>query len=150
MKNIFLITFLFLLYGCGYTSVYKDNVKQDFKFSVTEMNGDRVMNNLIKNQLNLYSNKNSSNIYKIVIDTNYNKIIYAKNSAGVATDYQISANSIFTVLINEKSKKFSFNEKINIKNQSDTFNQNSYEKNIKKNFASSFKDKLISEIVTMK
>lgn len=150
MKNIFLITFLFLLYGCGYTAVFKDSGKQNFQFAVTEMSGDRIMNNLIKNQLNLYSNKNSSNIYKIVIDTNYNKIIYAKNSAGVATDYQISVNSEFTVLINKESKKFSFNEKINIKNQSDTFNQNSYERNIKKNFASSLRDKLVSEILTMK
>jgi hypothetical protein len=39
-----------------------------------------------------------------------------------------------------------FSESINIKDQADTFEQDSYEKNIKRNFASSIREKLISKI----
>ena len=42
-----------------------------------------------------------------------------------------------------------FNENINIKNQSDSFEQNTYEKNIKRNFASSIREKLITEILNI-
>ena len=44
---------------------------------------------------------------------------------------------------------FKFEESINIKNQSDTFEQNIYEKNIKRNFASSIREKLISAILSL-
>ena len=151
MKNIILITFLFLLCGCGYTAVYKDKKgEQNFQIAITEMKGDKDMNNLIKNQLNLYSNKNSTNKYNITIDSDYKKTVYAKDSAGVATNYQISVNSVFTIFNDQESQKFNFNEKINIKNQTDTFNQNSYENNIKKNFASALREKLISKIIAMR
>jgi hypothetical protein len=39
-----------------------------------------------------------------------------------------------------------FSEYIIIKDQADTFEQDSYEKNIKRNFASSIREKLISKI----
>ena len=113
------------------------------------MKGDRDINNLIKKQLNLYSNKNSADKYNVAINTIYSKNVYAKNSSGVATDYQISANSIFTIFINDVERKFIFNEKLNVKNQTDTFEQNLYEKNIKKNFASAIREKLIAEILTL-
>ena len=45
-----------------------------------------------------------------------------------------------------KQKKSS---SINIKNQTDTFEQNIYEKNIKRNFASSIRGKLISAILSL-
>ena len=73
-----------------------------------------------------------------------------KNSAGVVTDYELSVNSIFTVYFDQKSKKLTFSETINVKNRTDTFEQDSYERNIKRNFASSLREKLISEILTLK
>ena len=147
MKNIILITFLFLLNGCGYTSVYKDLGKLDFHITVEEMQGDRDMNNLIKNQLNFYSNKDSNQIYNIVLNTVYNKVVFAKNSAGVATNYQMSVESTFTVFSNNKSRTFTFNEEINIKSESNSFEQDLYEKNVKRNFASSLRQKLLAKIM---
>ena len=150
MKNIILILFLFFLNSCGYTSIYKNLGNQDFQIIITEIEGDRDMNNYIKNQIDLYSNKNSINKFNVTIITEYNKEELAKNTSGSVTDYKLSAKSIFTIYFNEKSKKVIFNESINIKNQTNNFEQDSYEKNIKINFASSLREKMISEILSLK
>ena len=148
MKNIILIVFLFLIYGCGYTSVYKNLNNKDLQISITEMQGDKEMNNLIKNELNLYSNNNSINLFRITVTTKYEKIALTKDSTGVITDYKLSTESKFKISFNNKVQLETFSESINIKDQADTFEQDSYEKNIKRNFASSIREKLISKIAS--
>tara|TARA_Y100000389_G_scaffold159978_1_gene161984 strand:+ start:388 stop:867 length:480 start_codon:yes stop_codon:yes gene_type:complete len=149
MKNIILITFLFFFYSCGYTTVYKNIGNQDFQVIITDMQGDRQMNNLIKNQINLYSNKDSLNKIDVEVETEYQKIILTKDSTGIITDYELSVITTFIIHFNENSKKTTFDETINIKKRSDTFEQDAYENNIKINFASSIREKLISEIMTL-
>ena len=149
MKNITLIILVFFLYNCGYSSIYKNQKIQNFKIKIVELKGDREMNNLIKNEIRLYSNKDSTNIYNLKIDTKYKKEILTKNTSGVITDYTLSVESVFE--INSKGKKqiIKIIENINIKNQPDSFEQNIYEKNIKRNFASSIREKLISKILNI-
>ena len=149
MKKIILISIFFFICGCGYTSVYKGNRTQDFQFVIKEMQGDRDMNNLIKNELNLYSNKESINKFEIKIDTKYEKTVLTKDNSGLETDYKLTVNSLFSLYYNEKSKKINLSETINIKNQTDNFEQSSYEKNVKRNFASSIRQKIISEILSL-
>jgi outer membrane lipopolysaccharide assembly protein LptE/RlpB len=135
------------LFGCGYSSIYKNQKSLDFQIEVVDMRGDDEMNNLIKNQIKLYSNKDSKKIYNLKINTIYKKEILTKNSSGVITDYSLSVTSIFSIDLYNRAKVFKFEENINIKNQSDTFEQNIYEKNIKRNFASSIREKLILAIL---
>lgn len=150
MKNIFLITFIFFIYGCGYSSVYKNLKTQSFQIVINDMQGDIEMNNLIKNEMNLYSNKNSSNRFEVDIDTTYKRLVIAKNITGVVTDYKLSVDSKFTISFNENSKIITVNEILNIKNKSDNFEQSLYEKSIKRNFASAIREKLITEIINYK
>jgi outer membrane lipopolysaccharide assembly protein LptE/RlpB len=107
------------------------------------------MNNLIKNEIKLYSGQNTTNIYNLKIETNYIKETLTKDSAGLITDYKLSVTSIFTIDLKEKAKVIELKETINIKNQSDSFEQNTYEKNIKRIFASSIREKLMSEILNI-
>jgi outer membrane lipopolysaccharide assembly protein LptE/RlpB len=137
------------LFGCGYSSIYKNQKSLDFQIEVVDMRGDDEMNNLIKNQIKLYSNKDSKKIYNLKINTIYKKEILTKNSSGVITDYSLSVTSIFSIDLYNRAKVFKFEENINIKNQSDTFEQNIYEKNIKRNFASSIREKLISAMLSL-
>ena len=102
MKKSILIIFLFFIYSCGYTSIYNNLEKQDLKIFIVEKKGDRVMNNLIQNEINLYSNKNSVEIFNITVDTKYEKIALTKDSTGAVTDYTISTNSRFLIKYNEK------------------------------------------------
>jgi outer membrane lipopolysaccharide assembly protein LptE/RlpB len=149
MKNITLVIIIMFLFGCGYSSIYKNQKSLDFQIEVVDMRGDDEMNNLIKNQIKLYSNKDSKKIYNLKINTIYKKEILTKNSSGVITDYSLSVTSIFSIDLYNRAKVFKFEENINIKNQSDTFEQNIYEKNIKRNFASSIREKLISAILSL-
>ena len=149
MKNTTLIILILFLYSCGYSSIYKNQTSQNFKINIIEKKGNSEMNNLIKNEIKLYSVKNTTNIYNLKIDTDYKKEILTKNSAGIITDYKLSVTSIFKVDLKGVTKVIELKETINIKNQSDSFEQNTYEKNIKRSFASSIREKLISEILNI-
>ena len=148
MKNIAIITLVLFLSHCGYSSIYKNQQFLDFQLNVIETAGDYEMNNIITNEINLYSNKDSQKIYYVKIDTDYKKEILAKDSSGVITDYNLSATSIFSINLENENKTFKFEEYIKIKNETNTFEQNIYEKNIKINFASSIREKLISAILS--
>tara|TARA_B100001093_G_scaffold409561_1_gene398598 strand:- start:376 stop:834 length:459 start_codon:yes stop_codon:yes gene_type:complete len=147
MRNLTLIILLLFLSSCGYSSIYKNQQSRNFQLNIVGTEGDYEMNNLISNEIKLYLNKNSQNIYDINIDTDYRKDILAKNSSGVITDYNLSVVSVFSINLKNKNKTFKFEENINIKNQSEVFEHNTYEKNIKRNFASSIREKLISAIL---
>ena len=149
MKNTILIIIVLFLYVCGYSSIYLNQSFNDIKINITKTEGDREMNNLIKNELKLYSNKDSTNIYNLKINTVYKKEILTKNTSWVITDYRLSATSIFSLSLKDKIETFKFEENINIKSQTDTFEQNVYEENIKRNFASSIREKLISGILSL-
>ncbi len=149
MKNIAIITFLIFLSHCGYSSIYKNQKSLNFQLNIIETEGDYEMNNLIKNEIRLYSNKDSLNIYDIKINTDFEKVVLTKNSSGVITDYNLSVTSLFSINLKNENKTFKFEENINIKNLTDNYEQNTYEKNIKRNFASSIREKLIFAILSL-
>ena len=97
MKNITLIILVLFLCSCGYSSIYKNQKSQNFKINIVEAKGNIEMNNLIKNEIKLYSNKDSRNIYDVKINSNYTKKILTKNTTGAITDYNLSVISIFSI-----------------------------------------------------
>ena len=149
MRNIILICCLVFFSSCGYTSIYKNQKTQDFQINIIQMTGDKELNNLIKNEIGLYSNLNSNIKYDISIESKYQKIIVSKNASGVAADFKILANTKVKVNINNETKNLEFNEKINIKNNSNSFEQKKYERNIKRNFASSIREKIFIKIFNL-
>ena len=149
MKNFGLIILLLFLCGCGYSSIYKNQKSINFQMNIVEAKGDSELNNLIKNQIKLYSVPNSKNIYNLKVDTSFSKKVLTKDSSGVITDYNLSVISVFSLNFKNKIETFKFDENINIKSQTDTFEQIIYEKNIKRNFASSIREKLVTSILSL-
>ncbi len=147
MRNIFFIFVFFFLCSCGYTSVYKNQKSTDIMISIISSQGDNEINNLIKNQLNIMSSPKSLNIFNISFKSNYEKITITKNSAGIATDYKLSTNVEFDINKNGIVKRITLNENFNIKNDTENFEQQNYERTIKRNFALSIKEKLIPYLV---
>ena len=145
MINKISILLLFFLYGCGYTAVYKDSNSQDYNIVILEMSGDTMMNKLIENELKINSKKNSENEYSINLNTTYTKEIKSKNSSGIASNYEIIIKANFDV----NKKIITFEEKFIVKNISDSIEQRNYENIIKKNFASSIREKLIIKLLNM-
>ena len=147
MKNITLIILILFLYSCGYSSIYKNLQLKNAQIIIVDEKGDDDMNSLVKSELRLYSNKDSTNIYNLDINTEYKKEALTKNAKGVITDYTLSVTAKFTTEINGKLRTLKFKEKIDIKILPDSFEQSIFEKNIKRNFASSIREKLITAIL---
>ena len=110
------------------------------------MKGDFEINNFIKNELKIASNKTSKNIYDLNIETKYEKIVLTKDATGKATDYKLVMNVNF-IIISNQNQNITFKEDFLIKNESDNFEQSNYEKEIKRNFSKIVKDKLIIYIL---
>ncbi len=139
---------IFFVSGCGYSSIYK-NQSQNFQINIETMDGDNEFNNFIKNELKLYSNLSSQKIYLININSNYKKIDIAKDSSGVTSNYKLSILTNINVKLKDVIKNFQFKETINIKKNTNSFEQNNYERNIKRNFASLIREKLIIELLNI-
>jgi uncharacterized membrane protein YjgN (DUF898 family) len=147
IKNKIIIFLLVLLNSCGFSSIYNNVENDNLKLNIISAVGDKDLNNQISNYAKLYSNLNSENEYQVTINSYYDKEVIAKNASGVATDYRVIANVNFIVKFNGKDENINFQESIKMVNNTDIFEQNNYEKNLKKNFASSIVKKLIIKIL---
>ena len=150
MKNKLLIILLIFLTSCGYTPIYQNIKSSDFSLNIVSVNGNEEMNNLIKNELEIYFNKESKNKYDVSINTNYEKKIISKDTSGATSSYQLFVRTSFTIITKDTKNNFLFTEKINVENNPDSFAQKSYEDIIKRNFASSIREKLIMKLSNYK
>ena len=146
-KTFLLILIVFGLSGCGYTPMLSQN--NDFNFNIVNLEflGDKTINNFLEKKLMQYSNNSNNKKYKISINSNYQKIIIAKDSTGNATDLKlISTIDVIYSLHNEtknEEKKISFLESIIIKKSDNTFDQNNYERNVLNNLSQLLLNKLV-------
>ena len=146
-KTFLLILIVFGLSGCGYTPMLSQN--NDFNFNIVNLEflGDKTINNFLEKKLMQYSNNSNNKKYKISINSNYQKIIIAKDSTGNATDLKlISTIDVTYSLHNEtknKEEKISFLESIIIKKSDNTFDQNNYERNVLDNLSLQLLNKLV-------
>tara|TARA_Y100000591_G_scaffold271714_1_gene246955 strand:- start:239 stop:691 length:453 start_codon:yes stop_codon:yes gene_type:complete len=150
MYKKFLFIFCILLINqCGYSPVYKKDLDKNITIIIVDQKGDREFNNKLFSELKQYQSNVSNNEYKIKIDSNVDKRIISKNTAGKATNFELSVSVIFELDHNNKIQSFAFNESLKIKNIDDTFEQQKYENIVKNNFARSIKEKLITRLNTM-
>jgi len=147
MKNIFILFVILFITHCGFSPVYKSNTL-NYQINISKIKGDKTINSKIKSEIERISDKNIQKIFNIEIDTKYEKIIAAKNSKGSITDYLLIATATFVIYNNEKTETIVFQEKLNVKNNSDFVEQRNYENTIKKNFASSFVKKLNLDLLS--
>ena len=147
MKKIFTLILLTFVYSCGYESLYQE-MKKDLNINILSLKGDLEINNYIRNDLKISSNENSSNIYKLNIETEYNKIILAKDATGKATDYNLEMSVKFKV-VSSNNKEIVYEENFKIKKNEDNFEQSNYEKDIKRNFSKIVQEKLILDLIKL-
>jgi len=146
-KFLILIISFNLISHCGFTPLYSN--KSDVNFSITsiEFEGDKQLNNFLKNSLNKFTNNESEKKYTIKINSNYSKNVLSKNKAAETTNFELSTNTTFQILSNNKIlKEFKISEKKIMDNIDDDFEEQKNEKIAKQNFASSMTNKLVTEI----
>ena len=147
MKKIFILCVILIIPHCGFSPVYQSN-QINYQINIDTLDGDKIINNKIKSEIERISDKNVQKIFNIQINTKYEKIVAAKNSKGSITDYLLIASATFIISDNNKKETIVFQEKQNIKNNSNFVEQRNYENTIKKNFASYYVKKLNLDLLS--
>jgi len=122
----------------------------NYHINISKIDGDTEINQFISNKIKKYSNQSYNKKYDISINSEFSKMSLAKDSTGRTSDFKLLTKITITVNYENESQKYVFNESINIKNDTDSFEQRNYEKTIKENFALSAVNKLIIKISSLK
>ena len=115
--------------------MFKGKNKLDYNITISESMGDKLINNLISNEIRKISDFNSSKKIILKVDTNYSKIVISKDSKGSVSNYRIVMETNIQINYDSKIKDITFKDNQDITNISDIFEQKNYENTIKKNFA---------------
>ena len=145
MKKIFTLLIILSFSHCGFTPIYNSK-KINYEINIIEAKGDKTINKVIKSEIKRISTPLSEKIYNIKINTEYKKIIISKNLKGSPTDFQLTVSTNFEIDNNGDTEIITYQEKQNIKKNSDFFEQKNYENTIKNNFANSLVRKLNLEL----
>ena len=146
MRKISLFILILFISNCGYTPIYNSDNKTKIKINIISIKGDKKINNLLINDIKKLSRNDFEKEFDIKIDTNFDKLITAKDSKGVASNYELKVITKFEIVKLNENKLFLFEEKIDISNNSNLFEQKKYENNIKITFAKSIINKLIEKL----
>jgi len=146
MRKISLLILILFISNCGYTPIFNSDNKTKIKINIISIKGDKKINNLLINDIKKLSRNDFEKEFDIKIDTNFDKLITAKDSKGVASNYELKVVTKFEIVKPNENKLFSFEEKIDISNNSNLFEQKKYENNIKITFAKSIINKLIEKL----
>ena len=148
MKKTLSVLILLFLSGCGYSSIYSNNV--NFNFSINEINleGDQYINTLNKKKLIRYETNETEKKYKVKINSRFDKNIIAKNKSGNATDLNLIVNVIaeITNIDTDMTNSIYLSEGFDIVKRQNNFEQLEYEKIIKKDLTNIILNKLITEL----
>ena len=150
LKGQFIILCFVFLAGCGYSPMYSTSSNQSINIEITSYEGDAYINSILRSRLLIHQNNENVKLFKIKINTIYEKTDLAKDAAGNTENYELKVTSIFIVTRGEFSKTITISEKFIMENLSDDFEEKNYEKKIKENFSSSIYQKLISQILQIK
>ena len=144
---IFIIISTFLLYSCGFQSVY--SVKNtNFRLSEIKTNDQNVSINLRNNLSNYYSSDADKIDYKITLNLSKNRTIKSKNKKGEALVYSIIINGDILIYRNDDLlSTIIVNEFFDYQNTSNKFDLSEYEKNIERNLILNIANDLIIKII---
>tara|TARA_Y100000389_G_C17436346_1_gene505771 strand:+ start:187 stop:633 length:447 start_codon:yes stop_codon:yes gene_type:complete len=143
MKKI-LIFILFLTTACGYQPIYLGKNKIDYNFEKITLIGNKQINKIIVNALNIKSNDTAEAKDEVILISSVNISETSKNSKGQVATYRTTVKVNFKIKDNKKfikdkdfSKSFSYN---NLENKFDLVK---YQKDIE----NSLTKKIIEELI---
>ena len=105
--KILLFLFILTLYGCGYTSVYKDNSLRQIKFNyeIIQQNGNEEINQNIISSLEKYYDSSIKEKIEINIQSQFYKLGISNDKEGNTTAYQLTIVSNLILYLKMKIKK---------------------------------------------
>ena len=139
---------MIMLTACEYQSVYNNSQLKNIRYDFIETKGDQQINKLIINNFKKKQTKLNVNIYKIKINSKFNKFFLAKDKFGSPTDYKLLVTSNFEIENNEQKLSLVISEEFVYKNLQENYDQSNYENIIKKNLAEQISEKLRTKLLT--
>ena len=127
-KSLLFLTLFLFLANCGFTPLYSNKVMNDINIEILSYEGDREINSNLISKLKANTNPEGK-LYKIIINTIYEKTTLTNNLAGEPEEYQLKSTANFTIIKNNSQKKFSVKENFVMKNFNDDFEERNYETN---------------------
>ena len=129
------------LTSCGYSKL--NNQLNEFKFNRIEINGDKRLSYILKNNLNLISKSESEKSYDLEINLTRSKTSKIKDTAGKTTRFSMVLNADLKLTDNNKIIK---NRSFTISNDYDVSNNHSDTIRNEKNSIQNNIDSLSEEI----
>ena len=114
------------------------------------MNGVREINNIIKNNLESYSLKNSKKEFNISIESKYFKNIVTKDTTGAATEYKIIIETTYNIENENYNDELRYSESINMQAMSNKLDEKKYEETLRANLIKITTQKLILQLSRIK
>ena len=148
-KFIILIISTLLIYSCEYTPIYSEKNIKNFYIEKINFKGDNNINILLKNNLKRYLKEKDGKKYKIESFSAYNKTSQSKNKSGNTTYYLLSLKVSFEIINEDKKNTLNIEEKFIMKNYSNEYDENNYEKSVQKNMANLIVENLILQLSRM-
>ena len=149
IKKIILITFFsFLLSSCDYKPIYSSN-NSDYFIEDISFDGDIEINNLINKKIKKFQSTNSSKKFKIKATSSYDKISQSKDKTGKTTDFKIFINVEFEIQNQKETKTLIIAEDFVMKNFTNNFEEQKYEKIKKDNLTDLIINKLLIQLSLM-
>ena len=148
MKKIKISLYIMIIIGlssCGYSRL--NDQSNEFKFNSIEINGNKRLSYILKNNLNLLSKPGSKKSYDLLINLTNSKISKIKDAAGKTTRFSLVLNGDLKLTDNDKSTKnrsFTVSNDYDVsKNHSETIRN---EKNSNQNSIDSLSEEIIKYI----
>ena len=144
LKYSFIIIFLT---SCGYTPIYSNLKNNNINIQVQNTSGDKDLNNLIVQKLSRYQNENAKKKFDVTIETDFNKIILTKDTAGNATNFRLSLKMTFNATNNGNSEELIYFEKFDMKKGNTIFEDQKYENIIKNDMINIIIQRFVSQLL---
>ena len=148
-KFLILIISTLLIYSCDYTPIYSEKSIKNFYIEKINFKGDNNINVLLKNNLKRYFKKKDAKKYVIVSSSQYTKTSQSKNQSGNTTYYLLILKVNFQIESENEKNNLIIEEKFIMKNYSNEYDENNYEKSVQKNMANLIVEKLILQLSRM-
>ena len=132
--DLIYIIIIISLSSCGYSRL--NDQSNEFKFNSIEINGDKRLSFILKNNLNLLSKPESKKSYDLLINLTSSKTSKIKDTTGKTTRFNVVLNGDLKLTDNNKvvrNRSFTVNNDYDVSNNhSDTVRneKNSIQNNI--------------------
>jgi outer membrane lipopolysaccharide assembly protein LptE/RlpB len=123
MKKIKISLYIMIILGlssCGYSRL--NDQSNEFKFNSIEINGDKRLSFILKNNLNLLSKPESKKNYDLLINLTSSKTSKIKDTTGKTTRFNVVLNGDLKLTDNNKVVK---NRSFTVSNDYDVSNNHS-------------------------